>query len=96
MFQKPRIVYDAIIDGLRRSRHFGAFRNPKKLIQDQAELQKDIHLIERALALPEPRRPFGQKPEARIKTILERRGDQLPASLLAQDRKARASSLAHA
>ena len=84
MFQKPRIVYDAIIDGLRRSRHFGAFRNPKKLIQDQAELQKDIHLIERALALPEPRRPFGQKPEARIKTILERRGDQLPASLLAQ------------
>ena len=88
MFQKLSIIFESIADGQRRARHFGVFRNPKNLIQDQAELQKDIHLIERALSLPEPRRPFGVKPEARIKTILERRGHQLPADLLAEADKA--------
>ena len=88
MFQKLSIIFESIADGQRRARHFGSFRNPKNLIQDQAELQKDIHLIERALALPEPRRPFGVKPAARISAILERRGHQLPATLLAQADKA--------
>ena len=45
-------------------------------------------MIERALALPEPRRPFGVKPAARINTILERREDQLPSGLLAQAKAA--------
>jgi len=54
------------------------------LAQAKAELQKDIHLIERALALPEPRRPFGTGPVKRIEGIIANYGDQLGKHLLSQ------------
>jgi len=60
------------------------FRSPKNLIQAKAELQKDIHLIERALALPEPRRPFGNSPVKRVEDIIANYGDQLGKNLLSQ------------
>ncbi|MEZ7903854.1 MAG: hypothetical protein QMB74_00050, partial [Aquiluna sp.] len=59
MLQATKLIIEGLRDSVRRARHFGLFRSPKNLIQAKAELQKDIHLIERALALPEPRRPFG-------------------------------------
>jgi nitroreductase len=60
------------------------FRSPKNLVQAKAELQKDIHLIERALALPEPRRPFGNSPVKRVEDIIANYGDQLGENLLSQ------------
>jgi hypothetical protein len=54
------------------------------LTQAKADLQKDLHLIERALALPEPRRPFGLKPVARINEIIEHCGASLGEYLLDQ------------
>jgi nitroreductase len=53
-------------------------------VQARAELQKDIHLIERALALPEPRRPFGAGPVKRIEDIIANYGNQLGENLLSQ------------
>jgi nitroreductase len=58
------------------------------LIQAKAELQKDIHLIERALALPEPRRPFGANPVKRIEEIIANYGEQLGENLLSQAKTA--------
>ena len=84
MFQKTKLVFESVRDGLRRAQFFGTFREPKNLIQAKAELQKDIHLLERALALPEPRRPFGNKPAARITSILNQHGDALGDYLIAE------------
>ena len=84
MFQKTKLVFESVRDGLRRAQFFGTFREPKDLIQAKAELQKDIHLLERALALPEPRRPFGDKPAARITSILNQHGDALGDYLIAE------------
>jgi nitroreductase len=78
------LIIESIKDGLRRSRHFGQFRAPANLTQAKVDLQKDLHLIERALALPEPRRPFGLRPVARINEIIEHYGASLGEYLLNQ------------
>jgi nitroreductase len=74
---------EALWDGWRRARYFGRFRAPSTVPQARAELQKDVHLLERALALPEPRRPFGNVPARRIEVILERYGESLGEDLRA-------------
>ena len=84
MLQATKLVIEGLRDSVRRARHFGLFRSPKNLIQAKAELQKDIHLIERALALPEPRRPFGNAPVKRVEDIIANYGDQLGKNLLSQ------------
>ena len=80
----PTFLIESIKDGLRRTRYFGQFRAPTNLIQAKADLQKDLHLIERALALPEPRRPFGIKPVARINELIAQYGPELGKYLLNQ------------
>ena len=87
MFQKTKLVFESALDGLRRAKFFGNFRDPKNLVQAKAELQKDIHLIERALALPEPRKPFGDKPASRIQAIMDEHGDALGGYLIAQSNR---------
>jgi nitroreductase len=77
------LIREALWDGWRRARYFGSFRAPRTVSQARAELQKDVHLLERALALPEPRRPFGDVPAKRIEVILERHGQSLGEDLRA-------------
>ena len=84
MLQATKLIIEGLRDSVRRAKHFGLFRSPKNLIQAKAELQKDIHLIERALALPEPRRPFGNAPVKRVEDIIANYGDQLGKNLLSQ------------
>ena len=84
MLQTSKLIIEGIRDSIRRAKHFGLFRSPKNLAQAKAELQKDIHLIERALALPEPRRPFGTQPVERIEDIIASYGDRLGENLLSQ------------
>lgn len=71
------MLAEALRDGLRRARFMGVYRAPRTVVQAEAELQKDLHVIERALALPKPRRPFGAAPATRIDKILRRYGAQL-------------------
>ena len=84
MLRTPKLIIEGLRDSIRQAKHFGAFRQPRNLAQARAELQKDIHLIERALALPQPRRPFGAGPVKRIEGIISKYGDQLGESLLSQ------------
>lgn len=84
MLQATKLIIEGLRDSVRRTKHFGLFRSPKNLVQAKAELQKDIHLIERALALPEPRRPFGNSPVKRVEDIIATYGDQLGENLLSQ------------
>jgi hypothetical protein len=80
----PTFLIESIKDGLRRTRYFGQFRAPTNLTQAKADLQKGLHLIERALALPEPRRPFGLKPVARINELIAQYCPELGNYLLNQ------------
>jgi len=81
------LIIESARDGARRAKFFGHFREPRDLIHAKAELQKDVHLVERALSLPEPRKPFGEKPAARIQNILDHYGDDLGENLITQAKR---------
>lgn len=77
-----RLLKEVLKDGFRRWRYFSKFRNPSSPIQALAELQKDVHLIERAFSLPTTRRPFGKSVEKRIRAILARFDQALPSGAI--------------
>ncbi|MEJ6507384.1 MAG: nitroreductase family protein [Microbacteriaceae bacterium] len=82
------IVVESLRDAFRRMRFFAHPHHQKNRIQGQAQLQKDVHLLERALSLPEPRRPFGAVVTQRILQTIEDFGAVVPPELLAQAHRA--------
>jgi len=77
-------MWESLLDALRRWRYFAPRSAPRTKAQAQAALHKDVHLIERALSLPTPRRPFGDQVAQRIELVMARWAQSLDPGLLEQ------------